>query len=208
MPAETLLEYEAPLTDRDGNVYLAKACGREREDGTWEGWLEFTAIEGPNADEVWRTGRETTQPNRTDLVYWASGLSSVFLDGALKRAMMPPVHVVARAPEPPAFDGPAEDVVVVETGAVPPVDAVLDPYAAYAKGEAFLRRQLGALDAWHLRNIARAYHIVASPADADELGAAELIEVIVAKVREVAVERTTGETETRRVIRRRPAQGA
>jgi hypothetical protein len=203
-PAETLLEYEAPLTDRNGNVYLAKACGRERDDETWEGWLEFACIEGPNMDEVWRTGRETTQPNRTDLVYWASGLSAVFLDGALKRATTPPVQVVTRTPNPPAFEGPAEDVVVVETGAVPPVDAVLDPYAAYAKGEAFLRRQLGALSAWHLRNIARAYHIVASPADDDELGGAELTEAIVAKVRDVAVEPTPA----RHAPRRRPAQGA
>ena len=32
------------------------------------------------------TGRETTQPNRTDTEYWATGLSEVYLEGALQRA--------------------------------------------------------------------------------------------------------------------------
>ena len=31
--------------------------------------------------------RETTQPNLTDLNYWATGLTPVYLEGALARAL-------------------------------------------------------------------------------------------------------------------------
>jgi len=34
-----------------------------------------------------RTPRETTQPNRACTAYWASGLTHVYLDGALRRAV-------------------------------------------------------------------------------------------------------------------------
>ncbi|HVH44096.1 MAG TPA: hypothetical protein VM925_17215 [Labilithrix sp.] len=185
MAAETLIEYDAPLVGKDGNVYRARACGRGREDGTWEGWVEFEAIASAN-ELVWRTPRETTQPNRRDVVYWATGLSGVFLEGALARAMEPPPHVAVRVPAPPAFEGPADDVHVdvedVEAFAAP-VTAILDPFLAYAKSEVFLRRQLGALDAWHLRNIARAHRIVTAATPLDDLGKTELIELIVAHVR-------------------------
>ena len=53
--AETLVVYDAFLKARDGNVYRARACGRGRDDGLWEGWLEFTSV-----DNVVATGRETT----------------------------------------------------------------------------------------------------------------------------------------------------
>jgi hypothetical protein len=166
----TLLEYDAPLTANDGRVYRAKACGRGRADGTWEGWLEFESVDG---ELVWRTSRETTQPNLPDLEYWATGLSSVFLEGALHRAMEPPVDVVPT---------PADAVVE----ALPSDEPVLDPFVAYARGEAFLRRRLAALDAWHLQTIARAHRMLESPAILDRLGKPELIELIVAHVRAVS----------------------
>jgi hypothetical protein len=183
---ETLMEYPVPLLGDDREAYRARACGRERVDGTWEGWLEFESADGRS---VWRTGRETTQPNRTDAIYWATGITQVYLQGALARAMEPPPHVAVATPSPPAFDGPAEDVVTTaEWSTAPtPSEAILDPFAAYAKGEAVLRRQLGALEAWHLRTIAQAYRMVASAAAADNLGKPELIDVIVAHVRDVGV---------------------
>ena len=36
-----------------------------------------------------RSGRETTQPNRQDTAYWATGLTPVYLEGALGRALNP-----------------------------------------------------------------------------------------------------------------------
>ena len=68
--------------DIEGGNYNAYVMGEEREDGTWEGWIEFSGWAG---DER-RTGRETTQPSREALAYWASGLEPVYLEGALARA--------------------------------------------------------------------------------------------------------------------------
>ena len=42
--------------------------------------------------------RETTQPNRTDTLYWATGLTPIYLEGALQRALHPMVR--ARAAQP------------------------------------------------------------------------------------------------------------
>ena len=82
--SEILVKFDEPISDPSGALYLAQAMGRQREDGLWEGWLEFFA-----ADEIepsMLSGRETTQPNRADLEYWAQGLSRVYLQGALERA--------------------------------------------------------------------------------------------------------------------------
>jgi hypothetical protein len=83
MLSETLLEYELPVVAENGKVYRARARGRPRVDGLWEGWIELESIDG---DELLTTPRETTQPNHKDLVYWATGVTPVFLEGALVRA--------------------------------------------------------------------------------------------------------------------------
>lgn len=81
---EVLVKFDEPISDLHGAMYLAQAVGSQREDGLWEGWLEFI---GPNESELSiSSGRETTQPNRADLEYWAQGLSRVYLQGALARA--------------------------------------------------------------------------------------------------------------------------
>ena len=55
----------------------------------------------------------------------------------------------------------------------------------YAKGEALLRRQLGALSAWHLVNIVIDYGLSDEPDEAlNRLPAATLIEIIVSGVRD------------------------
>src|SRR5688572_21007384 len=124
MAAETLMEYGAIVGD-DGKAYHARACGRPRGDGAWEGWFELESVDG---EHVWRTSRETTQPNRTDLMYWATGISKVFLEGALRRAMEPRPHVAAAVVSPPVFDGPADDLAPEEGGPYVPVEPVLDPF--------------------------------------------------------------------------------
>jgi hypothetical protein len=57
---------------------------RDRGDGSWEGWLEFT----PAADAMARfaTGVETHQHDRVALERWASGLTRVYAEGAFARA--------------------------------------------------------------------------------------------------------------------------
>ena len=85
---ETLVRFDEPISDSHGERYFAQAIGRQREDdGLWEGGLEFL----PVADHGERilSGRETTQPSRETLMYWAEGLTRVYLAGALERALHP-----------------------------------------------------------------------------------------------------------------------
>ena len=80
--AELIQSFYDFTDDPPGAGYVAHVMGEEHEDGTWEGWIEFYGWAG----EVRRTGRETTQPDRDALAYWASGLEPVYFDGAFARA--------------------------------------------------------------------------------------------------------------------------
>jgi len=67
----------------DDLVYRAEIWGDQRHDGRWEGWLRFIP---PDGRGILSTGRETTQPNRKALIYWATGLEPIYLEGAFERA--------------------------------------------------------------------------------------------------------------------------
>ena len=183
------------LRASDGLLYDVRICGRQLADHRWESWIEFVSPEG---SPVLRTPRETTQPTLGDLTHWATGLTSVYLDGALTRAehaaLGPHIDVGARVPfyDAPALDphdvtavpsaGPAGEA-CESMGFVDVEGAVLDPISVYAKGEATLRQKLGILSADHLRRIARGYRLVPSDARLDAFTEPELIELIVAGVR-------------------------
>lgn len=81
--AEELLEYENTIEDDEGRSWVARVLGAKRRDGRWIGWIRFR--EGAT-DRLLETERETTQPNREDLLYWAKGLTYFYLEGALARA--------------------------------------------------------------------------------------------------------------------------
>lgn len=158
---EVLLEFENEFTSRDGTRYEARVCGRERDDGTWEGWLEFDPKLGGTTI---RTGRETTQPNRRLLHYWATGLTAGYIDGALLRTTSPLPEMrprAARVPRP-AYDEPAPAASASLPQVPRPARAVLDPFAVYAEGDHVLEGQLNALDEGQLRNIVRAYGLGAA----------------------------------------------
>jgi hypothetical protein len=176
--AETLWRFSQPVRDPAARLYEARVCGAPLPGGTWEGWIEFVPLAG---GAPVRSSRETTQPNRADLEYWATGLTDVYLEGSLQRALEP---LTIDAPEPlppPIFDGPAPPI--VQRASDEPVASVLDPFSVYEKGEAMLRQQLAALSAWHLVNILLDYEL----ADEDEsilsrLPASVLIEKVVVGV--------------------------
>ena len=84
--AEVLVEFAERVSNGESKNYIARACGDEMPDGMWQGWIEFIPIGG---GQPVRSGRETTQPNRVDTEYWATGLTPVFLEGALSRALKP-----------------------------------------------------------------------------------------------------------------------
>lgn len=151
--AQTLTRFDTPVTHRDGRQYLAQACGRERENGQWEAWLEFEDI---TSGEVLRSQRETTQPNRTDAAYWATGLTPVYLQGALDRILHPPMHKDSEPVPPPFFDGPAPRRRAVVSNREP----ILDPFSVYEKSPDLLAQELTALRGWHLRQIIRDFDLV------------------------------------------------
>jgi len=175
--AEVLVEFAEPIIGEDGKtVYTARACGSEMRDGQWQGWVEFVP---PTGDPLC-SARETTQPNRQDTIYWATGLTPVFLEGSLRRAMNRPVRPLARPIAPPHFSAPAEPFLTGE----PRTESILDPFSVYRKGEALLRRQLSAMAGWHLVNIITHYGL--SREDAGALSAREpvqLVELIIDAVR-------------------------
>src|SRR5918993_4582932 len=82
--AEVLTQFADPVAGPDGHAYRAQACGGPMPDGVWEGWIEFAPVGGGTP---LRSPRETTQPNRKDAVYWATGLTAIYLEGALDRAL-------------------------------------------------------------------------------------------------------------------------
>jgi len=103
--AEILFQFDTPLVVTDGPSYLPRACGREAENGLWEGWIEFLPDDG---SAVLSSRRETLQPNREAVVYWATGLTPIYLEGALARTLEPrrrpaaaPASVYARPASAP-----------------------------------------------------------------------------------------------------------
>jgi hypothetical protein len=175
--AEVFVEFTEAVCSEEKRDYVARACGAEMPDGRWQGWIEFVPVGG---GQPIRSSRETTQPNRQDTLYWATGLTAVYLEGALRRSRNRPVRPIARDIAPPHFDGPAENFVIQPA----PAESVLDPFSVYRKGEDLLRRQLSALAVWHLVNIIRDYHLSREkPAELSTREPAQLAELIIDAVR-------------------------
>ena len=168
--------------EADGFVYKVRVCGRELADGRWEAWIEFDLEDG---SPVLRTPREATQSSLDDLVYWASGLTPTYVEGALSRATDGSVPEVVELLEVPAYDGPAPESATVPLTVVHEAsDAIMTPVAIEAKwGPNELRVRLGALSGRHLRAIARAYHLTPIDLDLEPLVEEELIALIMAGVR-------------------------
>lgn len=75
--------FEVPLTLAAGN-YRARVYGQQMADGRWSGSLVFVPVGG---GRLIATERETTQSSLADLKHWATGLSEVYLEGALERGL-------------------------------------------------------------------------------------------------------------------------
>jgi len=153
--AEVLVSFDQPVRDELGE-YHARAVGRLGDGGMWEGWVEFTPIDG--STEVLVTGVESTQPERAHLEYWATGLTPIFLEGALKRARRP-VTVRVRPVEVPVFDAPKRRDPVVARGMAPGPEPVLDPFEIGGRNLDQLRQELGALNRPRLVNIIAAFDL-------------------------------------------------
>ena len=82
--AVLLQEYSVQVVGPDGTTYDVRSYGEERDDGTWMGWLEFDPDD--STKPTLATDQETSQPNRTAIEYWSTGLEAVYFEGAFERA--------------------------------------------------------------------------------------------------------------------------
>jgi hypothetical protein len=174
--AEVLRSFEETIHHASGS-YHPRVIGREADDGMWEGWLEFVPLE-KDGRHVVVSAVESRQPAREHLEYWAQGLSSIYAEGSLSRALHP-ITVRARAVEVPASDAPAARVVTVPAGGARPI---LDPFDVGARSLDVLAQELGALGRGRLLNIIAAYHMNSSSADLTLMSERELIQLIVTRV--------------------------
>ena len=176
--AEILVAFDHPVRDQLGE-YHARAVGRLADDGMWEGWIEFTPVDGRN--EVLVTGAESRQPERNHLEYWATGLSPVFLEGALERARRP-VTMRVRSIEVPLSDGPKpRDPVVSRVTPLGP-EPVLDPFEIGARSLDLLHQELGALNRPRLVNIIAAFLLNPGKEDLSWMTDRQLTQFIVTAV--------------------------
>lgn len=111
--AELLVEFDTTICAPDRSAWHPRVWGAIADDALWEGWIEFLPA-GTGDRTAVRTGRETEQPKRSDLMYWAQGLTQVYLEGALQRALrtsVPKSATGASRATSPTPERPAESEV-------------------------------------------------------------------------------------------------
>src|SRR5213079_1384810 len=88
-------QYSGTLVDSFGRQYVARVYGACRPDNLWDGWFVFFPLDDGRA---LATDRETTQSTLAAVRYWASGITTVYLDGALERAraLLPEARLARR----------------------------------------------------------------------------------------------------------------
>jgi hypothetical protein len=175
--AETLMTYQEPVSDPEG-TYLARAIGRVAHDQMWEGWIEFVPVN--QGGEVVVSGVESRQPAREHLVYWASGLTPVYLEGALHRARTP-ISVRVRTQPPPLSSAPAPRSSHPPRAYAGP-EAILDPFEIGARNLDVLRQELTALNRPRLLNIIDAYDLNPAQEEIGWMTDAQLVHFIVVAV--------------------------
>lgn len=176
--AELFVSFDQSVRDQLGE-YHARAVGRLGDDGMWEGWIEFAPIDG--STEVLITGVESRQPAREHLEYWATGLTPVFLEGALQRARRP-VTVRVRPVEVPVSGAPKPRNQVVARGVPAGPEPVLDPFAIGSRSLDVLHQELGALNRPRLLNIITAYALNPGGEDLSWMSDRQLMQFIVTAV--------------------------
>ena len=179
--AEVLVQFDTTVSGTDGTRWIPRACGRVGDKGFWEGWIEFTTP-GALVEPV-RTPRETEQSNRDALMFWAQGLTQIYLEAALVRALAPPLRRPSEGPPvQPHFDTPAPRFAGDQTSVPRPV---LNPFEVYQQGENVLFRQLSALSRARLLDIVVSFGMP-SAAAAHDSSRETLVSTIMSAVRRPA----------------------
>ncbi len=86
------------ITAENGDRYVAQVYAEQSDEGLWQAWCVFFP-DGKHGGNPVATDRETTQTNYDAVRYWASGLTHIYYEGALDRALArDPAHVLQRHP--------------------------------------------------------------------------------------------------------------
>jgi hypothetical protein len=96
-----LQEFETPIVE-GSDTYRTFLYAQSRPGDTWEGWILF---ERQSDGARFSTPVETTQSNQEAVLYWATGLTDAYFEGALRRAIERPSDThpagsAGRAPRP------------------------------------------------------------------------------------------------------------
>jgi hypothetical protein len=119
-----------PLIHYGARTYRPRVYGEPQPDGSWEGWIVFFPLDGNVAVA---TDRETTQSTFASLGAWAAGLTSVYLEGALVRALELAAEPTILANLSEAEYAALEDAAMLQTAAdIEHVTAKVDEAAAAA----------------------------------------------------------------------------
>jgi hypothetical protein len=153
---------------------------------TWEGWIEFVPLDSAST-EVVVSAVESRQSTKEDLKYWACGLTTVYAEGSLDRALHP-IVVHARIVETPASSRPASRIVMGAPRARGP-EPVLNPFDVGAHSLDVLAQELRALNRVRLLDIISGYGLNQSRSDLASMTDADLIHVIVTMVAKKLVRR-------------------
>jgi hypothetical protein len=182
--AEVLREFDTPITHPSATFH-ARVVGRLAEDGMWEGWLEFVPTDPGGTVAV--SPVESRQPEKEYLEYWAHGLTPVYVEGSLERALHP-VVVRTRVVAPPLSDRPAAPVVTAAAPYVGP-EPVLDPFEVGQRNLDILWQELHALDRPRLLNIIAAFDLNPAGTNVAALPHEQLITFIVVAVEKQLAQR-------------------
>jgi hypothetical protein len=119
-----------PLVHYGRRAYRPRVYGEPQPDGSWEGWIVFFPLDESPAIA---TDRETTQSTFESLGIWAAGLTSVYLEGALVRALQLAAEPIILANLSEAEYAALEDAEMLQTAAdIERATAKIDEAAAAA----------------------------------------------------------------------------
>jgi hypothetical protein len=91
-----VMQYAQVLVAADHTEYVVRVYAATHLEGRWDGWFVFFPLRG---GREFATDRETTQNSLAAVSYWASGISTAYLEGALQRAraLLPETRLARRA---------------------------------------------------------------------------------------------------------------
>lgn len=89
-------QHSGIVVAEDGKRYVARTYAAPRPGGRWDGWFIFLPVDG---GRELTTDWETTQQTLAHVKYWSESISTVYLEGALRRALSccPEVRLGRRA---------------------------------------------------------------------------------------------------------------